>query len=401
MVLENHVEKFKNGEYKTHCKDYTFTPFIYPKVGRIVVFGDIHGDYDMAIKLLQMSNTARIVKEKKVTRTRTVSKKIIKKFGRNSKISLTESISEEDDDIEYEMEWTGDSTYVVQVGDQIDRCRPNGSYTCDNPKAIDADKDEDSDFKILNLFTNLHEQAVKTGGAVISLLGNHELLNALGEVQYVSLKGLKNILKKYKIEGVEFEDGVEARKHAFKPGNTYGKLLGCTRVATVIIGSNLFVHAGIIDTLVNELGFTGYIDVEQVNILIKKWLLGLVQTNKVSNLIRSQDSMFWTRVLGSIPSGVSMDYSSCQSNISKVLKIFNVDKMIIGHTPQSFLLNKDINGTCSDKIWRVDNGSSSAFDIFDENYRRFKQKHPNRRLQYLEILNDTDYHVYDEGGKIF
>lgn len=415
--MNNHVEDFKNNEFKAHCNDYSFTPFIYPKVKRIVVFGDIHGDYEMIIKLLQLSGVAKIINQKKISRTKTQSVKINstnsikpKKSKRSKKklsggnkstdydISISENITE--DEIEYEMEWIGDDTFVVQVGDQIDRCRPNGTYTCDHPKAI-QEGDEDSDTKILKLFTNLHEQAVKDGGAVISLLGNHELLNAIGEVQYVSFKGLKNMLKKYKIEGIDFEDGIEARKHAFKPGNEYGKFLGCTRNATVIIGSNLFVHAGIVDTLVNELEFTGYIDVEQVNILIKKWLLGLVQTNKVSNLIRSQDSMFWTRVLGSIPSGVPVDYPSCSDNISKVLKLFNVDKMIIGHTPQSFLFNKDINGTCGDKIWRVDNGCSSAFDMFDENYKKYKQKHPNRRLQYLEIIDDTEYHVYDENGKVF
>ena len=419
--MNSNVENFKNNEFKEQCSEYTFTPFIYPKVKRIVVFGDIHGDYEMIIKLFQMSNLARIVNERKITRTRINTLKINssphKKSSKSSKsskskkskknkyggvndndISIKETISEEE--IEYEMEWIGNDTFVVQVGDQIDRCRPNETYTCDHPKAI-QEGDEDSDTKILKLFTNLHEQAVKAGGAVISLLGNHELLNALGEVQYVSFKGLKNILKKYKIEGLDFDNGLEARKHAFKPGNEYGKFLGCTRNATVIIGSNLFVHAGIIDSLVNQFKFTGYVDVEHVNILIKKWLLGLIQTNKVSSLVRSQDSMFWTRVLGSIPAGVPVDYPSCSDNISNVLKLFNVDKMIIGHTPQSFLFNKDINGTCGDKIWRVDNGSSSAFNMFDENYKKYKQIHPNRRLQYLEIIDDTEYHVYDESGRVF
>jgi hypothetical protein len=111
--------------------------------------------------------------------------------------------------------------------------------------------------------------------------------------------------------------------------------------------------------------------------------------------------MFWTRVLGSIPSGVPIDFPSCSDNISKVLKLFNVDKMIIGHTPQSFLFNKDINGTCGDKIWRVDNGCSSAFDMFDENFKKYKKKHHNRRLQYLEIIDDTEYYVYDEKGRVF
>lgn len=142
-------------------------------------------------------------------------------------------------------------------------------------------------------------------------------------------------------------------------------------------------------------------DLININILIKKWLLGLVKTNQVSELVRSQDSMFWTRILGSLPPNLPIDNPECTDNISQVLKIFNIDRMIIGHTPQSFLLSKDINGTCGEKIWRVDNGSSSAFDTFDRHFLEHKEKHHNRRLQYLEILNDTEYHVYDSEGRVF
>ena len=452
MTNNNEVDNFKNNEFKQYCSDYTFVPFIYEKVDRIVVLGDIHGDYTMAIKLLTMSKVARVVSTKmsrvskhksknkpknKPKNIKKLSKKssknliIISKATKHSRSNLTrteeienlsissEENSEQDvndnpdnpdnpDDYtisdvekEYVLEWIGGKTHVVQVGDQIDRCRPNGSFMCNQPETLKSEEDENSDVKILKLFTDLHEQAVKAGGAVISLLGNHELLNALGEVQYVSFKGLNDFMKKYKVKGMEFEDGMEARKHAFYPGNEYGRFLGCTRNATVIIGSNLFVHAGIIDTLAKQLDFKTYVDVEKVNILIKKWLLGLIQTNKVNDLVRSQDSMFWSRVLGSIPNNMPMKYEDCIDNISKVLKIFKIDKMVIGHTPQSFMFSKDINGTCDNKIWRVDNGSSKAFDTFDKNFTQYGKRHNNRRYQYLEILNDIEFHVWDENGKIF
>ena len=48
----------------------------------------------------------------------------------------------------------------------------------------------------MELFTDLHEQAVKVGGAVISLLGNHEINNSMGILTYVSAKGLDGF-KKY------------------------------------------------------------------------------------------------------------------------------------------------------------------------------------------------------------
>ena len=425
MNINSEVEDFKNNEFKQNCKNYTFIPFIYEKAERIVVLGDIHGDYKMAIKLLTMAKVAEIVSEKTIQRIKTKkstkksSKKSTKKSSKKSKqkrfentgsiemetsettekTEITSSIS--DVEKEYKLRWIGGKTHVVQVGDQIDRCRPNGSKTCDNPLTLRSSEDEDSDTKILKLFTDLHEQAVQEGGAVISLLGNHELLNALGEVQYVSFKGLNNFMKKYKINDMDFEDPIEARKHAFQPGNKYGKFLGCTRNATVIIGSNLFVHAGIVDALAKELKLNSYLDVENINIIIKKWLLGLIQTNQVNNLVRSQDSMFWSRILGSIPNNMPMSYEDCKDNITEVLKIFKIDKMIIGHTPQSFMFSKDINGTCGNKIWRVDNGSSRAFDTFDKHMKTYGERHHNRRYQYLEILNDNEYHVYDKNGKVF
>jgi len=65
----NTVENFKNNEFKEHCSKYSFIPFIYPKTDRIVVFGDIHGDYEMAVKLFVMAKVAIIVKENKISRS--------------------------------------------------------------------------------------------------------------------------------------------------------------------------------------------------------------------------------------------------------------------------------------------------------------------------------------------
>jgi hypothetical protein len=401
------MDDFKNNEYNKHCKQYSFVPFIYDKVDRIVVFGDIHGDYKMTIKLLEMSGVAKIKNKKKLSRSKNKKEGSKKKKhnhsgGSENNCSLCND-DNKDDNYEYEMEWTGGKTHVVQVGDQIDRCRPYDGKTCDNPKTIKLEDDEDSDVIILKLFTELHEQAQKVGGAVISLLGNHELMNAQGEVQYVSFRGLNDFMKKYTKNGFNTDkltDPIEVRKHAFQPGNEYGKFLGCTRVATVIIGSNLFVHAGIIDKLIEEFNFTGYKDIINVNILIKKWLLGLVQTNVISSYIRPGESMFWTRILGAIEPNKDMSYDQCSDNMTQVLRFFHVNHMIIAHTPMSFLHNSNINGTCGNKLWRVDVGSSCAFDNVDNHLKSFGVPHPNRKYQYLEILNDTEFNVYDENGLI-
>jgi hypothetical protein len=361
--------------FNDKCSKYNvpYVPAIMRKVDKIIVFGDIHGDYETAIEML---NAAKLIKYN-------------------------------DQDKDYE--WMGGNTYVVQVGDQIDRCRPEfhhlhkpNGMKCSNPNA--TENDEHSDIKILELFTKLDLEARKVGGMVISLLGNHELLNASGYMNYVSHAGLEgfNNYKDPKEPDKTFENGTEARIHAFKPGNEYATLLGCTRYPAVVIGSNIFVHAGIIDGLLEDLKITGPSDIEQINIKLRLWLLGVIDKSNISHIIDSADcnSMFWTRVLGKIKPGVPLDSAVCQKNLSKVLDIFHVHdggklRMMIGHTPQSFMYSDDINSTCGNRIWRVDNGSSKAFDSFDTEYSNNKKRSISRRTQYLMILNDNEYHVCD------
>lgn len=403
---------FLNNEFNKYCKDYTYTPFIIDTVDRIVVYGDIHGDYKYAVKLLIMSGVAKIVG---------------KELDKENKSTNSES-DEISSSFIYKMKWIGGKTHVVQVGDQVDRCRTYGDMACNMPET--TLNDENSDVKIMELFTDLHEQAVKVGGAVISLLGNHELMNAQGNMSYVSFKGLEGFLKYNDPENpqIQFDNGEKARAYAFSPGRQYGKFMGCSRYPAIIIGSNLFAHAGIVNSLLDSLknldtikedeygkipfeltyDKTRYNDkkykqilyfkdreqFENINILIKRWLLGIVKYNTVHDFIDPDEkSIFWTRILGMLKSGLDFNSSQCINNIDKVLKIFNVDNIVIGHTPQSMLNGLNINATCGDKVWRVDVASSSAFDRFDETYVQNGTKLESRRFQYLEILNDKEYKV--------
>jgi len=367
-ILDNtNINNFINNEFPKICKKYDYIPSKIPAVERIVVFGDIHGDYEYAKELLEMSGVA--------------------KFDPNN------------DDVK----WIGRNTYVVQVGDQIDRCRPIGNMQCNNP--LTTHKDEASDIKILKLFNELHKQAIKpeNGGAVISLLGNHEIMNSMGQLNYVSYLGLEEFedYKDKENPNLVFGSGTEARAYAFQPGHEYGKLLGCSRAPAIIIGHNLFVHAGLVDGLINEIEMKGFKDFESICVAIRKWLLCILDISNVKDiLVGSNYSMFWTRILGNLPTEISLDDPRCNKNINTVLNMFELGNgaIIIGHTPQSFIHNHNINGTCSGKVWRVDNGSSKAFDGFDQDIINGHKTH-NRRAQYLEILNDKEYIVHDTKQK--
>jgi len=357
-ISDSITNQFITKDFVKLCKNYRYVPSVLPAVKRIIVLGDIHGDYNLAVKLLEIANLIRI-------------------DNNNNKIL-----------------WVGSDTYVVQVGDQIDRCRPDGGMTCDLKDA--TFDDEPSDIKILKLFDDLDSQAEKFGGRVISLLGNHELMNAEGNMDYVSYENLKDFDNYIDPDNqsIRFNSGIEARKHAFKPGNHIARNLGCSRLCAVIVGSNLFVHGGFLDVLLYELKITKKNDLEDINILVKKWLLGLINKEYVDHIIGySKNSMFWNRILGNIPPTMSNEDNECIKHIDKVIKVFELGSIYIGHTPQSFIHNDGINSVCNNKVWRVDNASSKAFHMFDEDFLKTKRINKNRTPQVLEIIDDTKFKV--------
>lgn len=65
--------------------------------------------------------------------------------------------------------WSGGSTVLVQVGDLVDR--------------------GDHSREVLDLMMALEKEAPKSGGRVIALLGNHEVMNLLGDLRYVTPAG--------------------------------------------------------------------------------------------------------------------------------------------------------------------------------------------------------------------
>lgn len=354
--------KFLSNIYPEKCIGYSYIPAIHDKVYRIIVLGDIHGDYNLLINMLKIAELIEID---------------------NNKII-----------------WIGNNTYVVQVGDQIDRCRPYGNKKCIEPDTTYMD--EASDIKILNLCNDLHKQALKYGGAFISLFGNHELMNVDGDMRYVSYLGFKefdNYIDPNNLD-LKFKNGVEARKYAFKPGNQIANMMACTRLACVNIGKHLFVHAGIIDSLISEINITDINDIETINIAIRLWILGLLKREFVSKIIdKSNTSLFWTRILGHIPPNVSLNDHRCINHIGNVLNLFKVGSIIVGHTPQSFMYSDNINQTCQGRVWRVDNGSSKAFSYFDNEIKKTNTISYSRRPQVLEIINDEEYYIIDESGR--
>ena len=265
---------------------------VIPSVKRMIVIGDVHGDWGAlksALKVARITN--------------------------------------------HHNEWIGGDTHVIQVGDLIDR------------KVRGGVGDEKSEQKILNHLIHLKQSALRAGGNVHLLLGNHELMNVMGDFRYVSPLGMTDFNGK--------------RKQAFKPGGRIAKLMACNMNSVVQIGSWVFSHAGI----TSHVSKTYTID--QVNKHIRQFLLGNTVMNRDHDLM----DIFWHRNYG---------HEGACPLVQDSLSHWKAKNMAVGHTVQEH----GINSLCNGSFWQVDVGMSDAFGT--ETNSRVST------VEVLEILNDGD-----------
>lgn len=331
---------------------------------KIIAIGDIHGDLSVVIKTLKLGGVIDI---------------------------KTPLYFDNLKDIE-NIKWTGGNTYVVQVGDQIDRCRPSNWYRdicADN----DTYKDEGSDLKIMELLDYLDSLARLEGGRVISILGNHEIMNCVGDFRYVSPKEFEEFgeffnIKKTKSPNRIFPYGYKERKQAFSPGGMIAKKFASNRNSIVQVGKWVFVHGGLTPKISN------LFSLQEMNDGIRNWLLGKRdrKTKEVFEALYDDDEngIFWTREMGDLG---NWDDIRSPKFFNKTLDMLNkkndrdmddiIEGIVMGHTPQ-YMNNKGINSSCNGKLWRVDIGASKAFGPCTncENEDQF------RKVAILEILND-------------
>ena len=304
MLVRSKMEHFAtyyqyNKNKKNTSDKNKSNPDVLPPTERIIVIGDIHGDW-------------------KITQQIFLKFKLINSNGK----------------------WIAEpkNTHVVQVGDILDRGgRP------------DTIGDECSEVKIMDFLDEIHSQAKVYGGGVFCVLGNHELMNVVGNFDYAGQ------------ESVKCFGGPEGRKKAFSPGGVMAQRFANTRNAVLQIGKFVFVHGGF-----NEKHLTKTIP--QINKLMRKFLEGneKVYDRQFMDYFMAYNGILWNREL-------SLGSPDCEK-LEKVLQHFNVNGLIVGHTVQE----TGINSKCNNKIWRVDTGMSDAFGK------------TNKKIQVLEILNNGE-----------
>jgi hypothetical protein len=244
--------------------------------------------------------------------------------------------------INNDLEWIAEppETIIIQLGDQIDSLN----------RTTTEDWEVLKDYEMIYFTDNLNLIARAKGGYCISLIGNHELMNVIGDFSYVSKNSSSDI-----------------RQQLFKPKGSLALILA-KRPLIFKIGDLIFCHAKL--------------DIEHLNILKKHnkdiFYINQIWKNYLENeKINIEDKeIIDSVIIGS--SGLLWNRKENNKNITSILfKELGVSYMFLGHTSYDKILLKD------NQIWYCDTGLSRAFGKTNYQYLDIKKNIIN-----IETINE-------------
>ncbi len=260
-------------------------PSRFPAAPRVVAIGDVHGDLDATRRALRLAGA-----------------------------------------IDAQDRWVGGRLVVVQVGDQLDR--------------------GDEERAILHLFDRLAHEAAAAGGAFHALNGNHELMNALLDLRYVTEGGFGDFgdvgsaLHASDSALFAYHAAQRGRVVAFRPGGEYARLLS-ERNTIAMVGGDLFVHGGVLPDHAAH-------GIERINAEIRAWLRGDAPPPP---WVRGADSPTWTRVYST-----EVGAEAC-ATLTQALATVGARRMIVGHSVH----RQGVTSYCDGRVWAIDVGLGKAY----------------------------------------
>lgn len=256
-----------------------------PAPPRLVAIGDVHGDFEATRAVLRLAG----------------------------------AIDDQD-------RWIGKDLVVVQTGDQLDR--------------------GDGERKILELLERLVGEAKQAGGALHVLNGNHELMNAAGDLRYVTAGGFVDFAE---VPGVDLNDpraaqappAMRGRLLAFAPGGPYARKLADRPVA-LVVGDTVFAHGGVLPQHVRR-------GLDAINTETQRWLRGEGEISP--DILQGEESPLWTRRFCQDPTPADCAVAD------ETLAALAIKRMVVGHTVHT----QGIVRNCDGKVWCIDVGMASYY----------------------------------------
>jgi hypothetical protein len=201
--------------------------------------------------------------------------------------------------IDGDKSWTAGNTHLVVTGDVLDR---------------GADSR-----KVMDLLMTLEQQAPASGGAVHLLLGNHEVMNLVGDLRYVARGEYAAFADEEDAEerarwfehfraanaGVaddqtlraDFENkappGFFAHRRAFRPDGHYGRWL-LDKPLLMVIDGTAFVHGGL-SPMIAGLGLEGVN--ERLRLELSSYLQAVSLLNDAGILSPTENSNYHAEIL--------------------------------------------------------------------------------------------------------
>jgi hypothetical protein len=306
-----------------------------PQPHRIIAVGDLHGDYSA---WLDIARAAGLIN------------------ARNG--------------------WSGGDTVLVQLGDVTDR----------GPDSL----------KIIRHLQQLQKEAPRTGGRVVTILGNHEAMNLLGDLRYTTPGEFAAFASADSVQRREqayesFRPQIEAayrksnpalspkaihdawiketplgwveQRAAWKPDGEVGRWAR-SNPAVVKIGATLFVHGGISAEY-------SAMSLDQINRRAAS-AMGTADDSDTS-ILNDPLGPLWYRGLVTRDSEAESVRHGVQTpvpgELDKVLSAYGAKRIVVAHTPRPAGILVSADG----KLIRIDTGISRYYGGV---------------LSYLEILGD-------------
>jgi hypothetical protein len=280
-------------------------------VDRIVAIGDIHGDFD---RLMDLLRTAQLIDRNNV--------------------------------------WSGGTTHLVLTGDFLDR----------GPASR----------KVMDLLIDLEPQALRAGGMVHALIGNHEAMNVYGDLRYVSNADfesyragnsrelrdqafaliLQDMMAKHSPprnldqfrRNFEKERplGLVEQRIYFSPEGKYGQWLR-RQNAVIQINDVVFVHGGISP----KYGSKSH---REMNERVREELDDA--SKRINGIVEDPEGPLWYRELAS----ASQNNRGLNNHLSRYLERHDARRIVIGHTIMPAILPR-----FGGKVITIDVGLSRVY----------------------------------------